>query len=585
MDKNLTRREFLFPAVTDTTGTNRKKETAQEDPFFKKYANKEMPFAGHRTTTGLAPYTGALTDDVILHLLRRTTFGASKKSVEVLKTMTSAADAVSYLIYNQQFPSDTPVNNYQPEYPDTQGCPYGDSWVYYPGAENNDSLLAFYRTEYSFKAWWMGVMINQPTHILEKMTLFWSNHFGARTNEFNDPKAVYQHYNTIRTNALGNFRVLIKAITIDPHMLKFLNGYLNGKRAPDENYARELQELYTVGKGPGSQYTEEDVKQMAKILTGWRRQATGNGNFYTYFDDTDHDTSNKQFSSFYNNTLIYGKTGQDGQYETDDLLKMILDTDEAAKYICRCIYRWFVYYVIDDAEEQNVIAPLAKIFRDNNYDILPVLYALFTSEHFFDPLNRGCIIKSPIDLFIGLNREFVIPIPDVPLDMHYKHWIHFKVSCDETGQKLADPVDVSGWPAYRQQPVFYEAWINSTTIQKRAESLNYYSTTGKQLENYSLTRVKIDSIATIKRFDNPGDPNAVVNDFIKFMLPLPVSGTQFSLMKTILLTTSTAPDAYWTSAWNAYIAFPGDPANESTVRNRLDELVGYITRLEEYQLY
>jgi uncharacterized protein (DUF1800 family) len=590
MDKNLTRREFLSPAVTRIAASKTKdpggdRKYLPEDPFFKKYANKEMPFAGTRTSTGIALYSGEWTDTQVLHLLRRTTFGSSKESFDELKSKGSMAAAVNFLLSNPQFPSDTPVNNYQTEYPDTRGCPYGDSWVNFAETDSPDSLLDFYRTELSFKPWWIGLMIHQPTHILEKMTLFWSNHFGTRTIEFNEPKPVWKHYDTIRNNALGNFRTMIKEVTIDPHMLKFLNGFLNSATAPDENYARELQELFTVGKGPNSLYTEEDVKQAAKILTGWRRNPNGNGTFGIYFDGGLHDTSDKTFSAFYNNTVITGRQGSDGQYETDDLLTMLLATDEAAKYICRCIYRWFVYYVIDDAEEQNVIGPLAKIFRDNNYDILPVLYALFSSEHFFDPLNIGCIIKSPIDLYIGLNREFVIPIPVDPLDMRYKHWTHFKVRCDEAGQKLADPVDVSGWPAYRQQPVFYEAWINSTTIQKRAQNLNYFAIAGNQLENYSRTFVKIDSISSAKKFDNPEDPNALVNNFIKYMLPFPLSAAQFTIMKSILLTTDQAPDYYWTTAWYAYIANPGDPILESTVRQRLDLLIDYITRLEEYQLY
>ena len=585
MDKLFTRRNFLTHAGDKDPEPKR---TAAEDPFFKKYANKAMPFAGFRTSTGLAPYTGAWTDSEIFHLLRRCNFGVTRQSADILRGMSNAAEAVNFLLYNAQYPNTVPVNNYGLEYPDTQGCPYGSSWVSYTGNDNADGLLNFYRTELSFKPWWIGVMINQQTHVLDKMILFWSNHFGFRTSEFNDPKAVWKHYETLRTNALGNFKTLIKAITVDPHMLKMLNGYLNSAIAPDENYARELQELFTVGKGPNSLYTEEDVKQAAKILTGWRRQMYADGSFGTYFDDTQHDSSDKQFSAFYNNTVITGRPYQDGQYETDDLLTMILSTDEAAKYLCRCLYRWFVYYVIDDAEEQNVIAPLAQIMRDNNYEITPVLQALFNSEHFFDPLNRGCIIKSPLDLYIGLNREFGIPLMADPLDMRYKHWTHFKVRCDEAGQKLADPVDVSGWPAYRQQPVYYEAWINSTTILKRAKNLNLYATTGNQLENYSLTNISIDAISFNKKFDNPGDPNAVISEFIKYLLPLPVSARQINNMKSILLDNpdvANTPDYYWTNAWNAYIASPGNAMNESVVRQRLNALVDYITRLEEFQLY
>jgi hypothetical protein len=586
MDKTISRRE-LFTLFSGGSG-DKNKSPNLPDPYFERYANKALPsFAGARTSTTLSPFTGPLTEDMSLHLLRRLTFGVSKASLDTLNTMTNVSDAVNFLLYNAQYPATTPVNNYQPEFTDTQGCPFGDSWVYFPGVENYDNTLNFYRTEYSFKPWWFGLMINQPTHVLEKLTLFWANHFGARTNEFNDPKAIWKHYDTIRSNALGNFRTLIKAITIDPHMLRFLNGYLNTASAPDENYARELQELFTVGKGPASLYTEDDVKQAARVLTGWRRQQLTDGSFATYFDGEQHDTGNKQFSAFYGNKIITGRSGQDGQYETDDLLDMILSTDEAAKYLCRCLYRWFVYYVIEDAEEQNIIAPLAQIMRSNNYEITPVLSALFNSEHFFDQANRGCVIKSPIDLYVSMIREFAVTIPDAPLDTRYKYWKHFKVKCDETGQKLADPTDVSGWPAYRQQPVFYEAWINSNTIQKRARSLNYYSNNGNQLEDYSLTYIKIDSIAYAQQFPNPADPGALIAGFVKMLLPLPVSDLQLSNMKSILLANpdvAHTPDYYWSNAWYAYSTNPTDMQAELTVRQRLNGLVDYITRLEEYQL-
>jgi len=199
------------------------------------------------------------------------------------------------------------------------------------------------------------------------------------------------------------------------------------------------------------------------------------------------------------------------------------------------LYRWFVYYVIDDSEEQNVIAPLAKILRDSNYEIAPVLQALFTSEHFFDPLNIGCIIKSPIDLFVGFNREFALAIPTAPVDLNYLYWRHFKVQADNAGQRIADPIDISGWAAYRQEPVYYQAWINSTTIQARTQSLNLYASTGNQLEPYNLIYVKIDSVAFNKQFSNPGDPDAVVANFVHYLLPIDLSADQMASMKKSIL--------------------------------------------------
>ena len=582
MDKIVSRRELLSPKIKTSAATDTKDPT---DPFFRKYANRQMPSGSSlRTSSGLAPYTGPWTEAEVFHLLRRTTFGLTQQSVVSLQSMSGASQAVDYLLNVTQYPYTNPLNWYEPEYHDTQGCPYGESWLTWPSADDGNPNTAFYRTDYSFKPWWIGQMINQNTDLLEKMTLFWGNHFGTRTYEFNDPKAVWTHFNTLRLNALGNFRTIIKAVTIDPHMLNVLNGNLSTARAPDENYARELQELFTVGKGPNSLYTEEDVQQMAKILTGWRRQKQGDGTFTTYFSDVDHDTSNKHFSAFYGNTVINGLPGVNGQYETDALLDMILATDEAAKYICRCLYRWFVYYIIGDAEEQNVITPLATILRNNNYELAPVLKALFTSEHFFDPLNRGCIIKSPLDLYVGMARSIGVSIPNQPIEITYKYWLHFKVRCNEAAQRLADPVDISGWPAYRQEPVFYQAWINSTTIQLRAKSLDLYTTTGYELEPFNLIHIKIDSISFTKQFPNPGNPNVLIADISKYLLPAGASAKQMANMKTILLQ-GQMDDTYWTRAWNNYIAAPGDAMAEDIVHKKLDTLLGYIIGLEEYQLF
>jgi hypothetical protein len=235
--------------------------------------------------------------------------------------------------------------------------------------------------------------------------------------------------------------------------------------------------------------------------------------------------------------------------------------------------------VIDPATEANVITPLADIFRSSGYDIKTVFKALFKSEHFFDPLNAGCIIKSPVDLYVGLFREFKIQLPNSPVELQYGNWRHFVEQMDNADQSLADPPNVAGWRAYYQDPVYHEAWINSDTIQKRAKALNDYSRDG--IYSYS-TRIKIDSIEYNKLFSNPANPNDVVSNFIKYLLPKDLSIDQKNYMKSILLSNQTS-DFYWTNAWNAYINNPVS-ANEMIVRSRLDTLINYITSLEEYQL-
>jgi uncharacterized protein (DUF1800 family) len=241
------------------------------------------------------------------------------------------------------------------------------------------------------------------------------------------------------------------------------NGYLNIASAPDENYSRELLELFTIGKGPGSQYTENDVKEAAKALTGWQI----NGTTYTsFFNSNRHSAANKTFSSFFNNRVITGRTGTTaGQLELNDLLTMIFNTQECAKFIVRKFYRFFVYYVIDAATEANVITPLADIFRTNNYEIKPVLSTLLKSEHFFDKWNQGCFIKAPADHVIGAVREMNAQFPPLTTgirsmvcDFFIQPWL-IQVKTCMTRQMF---------PGFQLLPgLCFEIWINADSLPKK----------------------------------------------------------------------------------------------------------------------
>jgi uncharacterized protein (DUF1800 family) len=340
----------------------------------------------YRTYSNLSGYTGTFGNAELVHLLKRTLFGVKQSDIKTFsgKTLT---EVVNTLLNNVNVPL-PPINNYNDGTYTDANVVLGQTWVnaaYTDGTANS-------RRSTSHKSWWMGQMIKQPPSIQEKMVLFWHNHFATQTETIADARYEYKHSALLRTLALGNFKTLVKQITVDPAMLKYLNGYLNVKNAPDENYGRELQELFTVGKGPNSLYTEADVKAAARVLTGYTINGT---TISSGFDANKHDTANKQFSAFYGNKIITGKTGAAGATELDEMIDMLFATNECALFICRRIYRFFVYYAIDDATEANVIVPLAAIFRSNNYEIKPVLQALFTSQHFFDQLNRG-VLSNPL---------------------------------------------------------------------------------------------------------------------------------------------------------------------------------------------
>ncbi|MDQ3682349.1 MAG: DUF1800 domain-containing protein [Bacteroidota bacterium] len=528
-----------------------------------------------RTQSGINPYTGAWTINEVQHLLKRTMYGSTKADIDYFKTK-SVSQAVDELLNPTAPLPSPPVNDYTSATVTDPAVPAGQTWVNNP---TNDGTLNSLRRA-SFKKWWAGVMINQDRSIREKMILFWANHFSTESVDIGNAHYVYKHHALFRQKALGNFKQLIKDVTIDEGMLRYLNGYLNTNTAPDENYARELQELFTLGKGPAVQYTEDDVKKAAKVLTGWRINGT---TYASYFDASRHDTASKQFSSFYNNTIVNGQTGAAGANETDVLINMIFAKEEVSKYICRKLYRWFVYYTIDATTETNVIEPLATIFRNNNYEIKPVLSALLKSEHFFDVLNQGCQIKSPVDQVISTLREFKVVFPNNTneyLDA-YGMWNYIRNWLTSMSQDIGDPPSVAGWPSYYQEPQFYEIWINSDTLPKRNRYTDTMITTGYSRNS---KKIVIDAVAFTKTLANPGDPNLLIDDALNILYRVPLSQSAKQTIKQQILLSNQTQDYYWSNAWNAYIANPADQSNFTIVNNRLKSLYQYLMNLAEYQL-
>ncbi|MGL4364353.1 MAG: DUF1800 family protein, partial [Bacteroidales bacterium] len=359
-------------------------------------------------------------------------------------------------------------------------------------------------------------------------------------------------------------------------MLRYLNGYQNNKNNPDENYARELQELFTLGDGSG--YTEDDIKAAAKVLTGFR---ISNTNMAYYFDSTKHDINDKIFSSFYNDAVITGQSGAAGEQELDALVEMIFTKNEVALFICRNLYRFFVYYEIDNDIETNVIIPLADTFRNNNYDILPVMAQLLKSEHFFDIANRSCLIKSPIDFAIGLCRQFNVGFPDnTDVVLQGKHYNYINSQLQGMQQSPAEPPTVAGWAAYYQEPAFHEMWINSVTYPARVAFADKLITTGYTNSGYKII---FDIIGFTESLDNPFDPNALIAEAVSLLYGLDVSQNVKDFMKTILLSGQSL-DSYWTSSWDNYIQDPTNMAYYQEVYNRLQALYKYMLDNPEHQL-
>ncbi|MDX2279458.1 MAG: DUF1800 domain-containing protein [Saprospiraceae bacterium] len=530
---------------------------------------KDFPETEFTLSGGLTPYAGPWTKAHAAHLLRRATFGIKKAHLDQFTAFSNAAEAVDAILSPPPLP-DPPVNNYNnPDFTDPF-IPLGATWVDAKPLPDNEG----YRIE-SWRGWWLKQVVESGADIREKMTLFWYNHFPIQADIVFEGRALYRYNNLLRSNALGNFKELVKLVTIDPAMLYFLNGYLNEVDAPDENFARELQELFTIGKESTNTYTEDDVRAAARVLTGWKVNSLIGASF---FDEPSHDKANKPFSSFYNNTVIAGQA--DGAAELDALLDMIFQKEEIATYICRKIYRFFVYYKIDQTVEDEIIAPLAQLFRDNNYDIQPVMRTLLLSAHFFDAANKGCYIKTPLDLTMGLMRNFVL---DAVYPEPYDEWVimlYLNYYNNELQMLLGQPPNVAGWPPFRQAPGYHRNWISGATMRNRnvfTDIMALYAYNGKNAS------IKINHIATVAQFSDPGEPNVLIDELLSILLPMEIPIQKKLVMKGILLS-GQAEDHYWTDAWNAYLANPNDPMAFETVQSRLMFLHKYIMNLAEYQL-
>jgi uncharacterized protein (DUF1800 family) len=550
---------------------------------------------------GLTPYTGTFGKEQIIHLLKRTMFGAKRADVDffVGKTLTETMNVL-------MTPAPTPANPPLRHYPlnatvgEDTGATIGNTWV---NALENGNYNGQRMT--SLKAWWLGQMLNQGRSIHEKMVLFWHNHFATELVDTNS-KIGYWGQEVLRRNALGNLKTAVREMTFEPNMLTYLNGRLNGKAAPDENYARELQELFTLGKGPNSKYTEDDVKAAARVLTGWNftrdvvdpldaTKSRSKTFFNTTTGNNGHDTGNKQFSAFYNNKLIVGSptanTEANALREFNEMLDMIFANQEVSFFISRKLYRFFVYYDIDATVETDVIAPMAQLIRANNYNIAPALKALLSSDHFFEVGQKACFIKSPLDYLVGACREFDIdfptvttPLTDVPI--LYNSWLNISNNASTQGQNIGDPPNVAGWPAYYQEPMFHETWINTDTFPKRLRITDTLLTTaGVVLDRTTGKKLWIDTVKFTDGFgqDIASDPNLLIDNALQLLYRVPPTTAMRDYLKNILLS-GQASDHYWTDAWVAYKAAPTNTAALNIVTARLQAFYKFLVRNPEYQL-
>ena len=374
----------------------------------------------------------------------------------------------------------------------------------------------------------------------ERLTLFWSNHFVVEYKDVNQPAYLYQYYALIQSHALGNFKTFVSEMGLVPAMLRYLNGFENKKNSPNENYARELYELFTLGEGNG--YIQEDITETARALTGYNRFKTYLG--VIEFNENSFDKGSK---------TIFGRSGNWGYNDVIDIL-FEEKKDLIANFICNKIYRYFVSPQLNS----SVVSAMAETFKQNEFELKPVLKQLFKSEHFFDSVNSNVIIKSPIDLMLGLHHSLSFEYKDnVDLELNFRN------KCREMGQEVFSPVDVAGWQGNHD-------WINSETLPKRWEFADYLLIKYWQ-KNKNQFKTFIQSLVG----SDQTDLRVIVTQLKDFMF-CPYEIKEDEMTDAIKTFMGEVPESYFEDGtWSL---------NSNSVPKQVYDLMRFFITLPEFQL-
>ena len=420
--------------------------------------------------SSLNPLSGNLGVPFATHLLRRTTYNFNRSRINAFATMTADA-AVDALFAAPAFILPEPID------PKTN-----QAWIN-SGSYNSTTNTSDTDLKYFVISWWLHEALND-TSLVSKMSFFMHTTFTASAQDIMNSWHLFDHLALCRRFATGNYKAFATKMTIDNLMLNYLNNDTNTATNPNLNYAREFFELFTIGKGPQvgpgdyTNYTEFDIEQAAKVLSGWRRgtrstatTASPNLDAETLIpkgiaSGSNHDKTNKTFSAAFQSTTIIGQaanlsstlTAADMPRELNDFISMIFNQDETAKNICRKLYRFFVRRTISADVETNIIVPLAATLRTNGYDLSFALKQLLKSQHFYDADDAnpndntiGALIKSPLELVLHSLSSLNIGIPSPTSDSvnHYQNFYRdsvIKIMFTFANFNIFYPDNVAGYP-------------------------------------------------------------------------------------------------------------------------------------------
>lgn len=474
-------------------------------------------------TGTLAPYVPAAETPWsklrVQHLYRRFGFGAPEEVI--LNSLNSSPQDLVDNLINQAL--NTP-NLVEPEWANWTVDDYDDF-----AEESTAQVLEYAKT-------WVGSMISDGPK--EKITLFWHNHFVTRFEDVFCPSWMFTYHQLLQTYALGNFRDFLYEMGKTPAMLVFLNGVQNTSIEPNENYGRELLELFTLGQDNG--YTQDDVVNAARALTGWNGFTTACApiTFIPFLHDSEEKT-------------IFGQTGNWGYDELHDLL-FTHRAIEMSTHICGKIYRHFVH----PEGNEVIVAGLAQTLRDNDWELEPVFRQLFKSEHFFDEYVIGVQVKSPIGLLNCLVSELKYPNIDAVQS-------YILLAGYQLDQGLFNPPNVAGWPGGR-------TWINTSTISGRWQNMDFIV-----FNAYDLNPEIFRTLAQTLTSTEETDPALITQIIIDFFVPKGLVNPEDYDAAISVFKWEVPQNYYDDNLWNL---------TWDTVPTQVALLVQYISRIPEYQL-
>lgn len=573
-------------------------------------------------TMPLLPQSGTLGLQRAAHLLRRAAFGATHAQINYFSGL-SAAQAINALFGNTLPPAPAPVD------PET-----GTTWT--DGPTDPDRELEYQEL---FVRWYLGRVLGSgdpepvalATSAREKIVFFMHSYFTTMRRKVVSGRALYYQNALFRSFALDSqddplgprdFRTLVKKVSLDNAMMRFLDGSGNVKGSPNENYAREMLELYTIGRGlegsnppatePGDyiHYTEQDVRAAANVLTGYQFDETfsnidpetglptcvirGNGGAH------EQDDSLKVFSARFDNqqisqnpALMAGTepTWESMTDELDQLVAMIFGKRETALHVCRKLYRYYVHYDITPELDADIISAMADVFIASGYRIQPVIEALLTSTHFFESLGGveddkfGGIIKSPLEIIAGTFTLLEVQIPNQqtqPVEFNELAGDLLRL-VERQGMELYEPNEVAGYAAYHQFPKFNRNWITTNYLVQRYDFIR--TLLDNNMGNWNIRYFVSQHFNGVA-----GDARQLIMALAPYFYPLAnnldfngtggsITGERLSYFLYAFLTANQYTEAEWTAL------YADAAANYLEIDTLLKSLFNAMLQTPEFQLH